>query len=204
MAMCAPNPDNCGGTGGCQGSTAELAFDYVTGSKGLLQEYQYGYTSYYGRDFDCAAPGVTLPVATIDGYTQLPGNNYTAVMNALATIGPLAINVDASTWGAYSSGVFSGCSSTKSDINHVVVMVGYGTDATSGDKYWLIRNSWSPTWGEAGYMRLLRTDGDDTNCALDSTPQDGVACDGQPEAVSTCGTCGAIYDTSYPLNARAL
>jgi hypothetical protein len=31
-------------------------------------------------------------------------------------------------------------------VNHVVVMVGYGEEA--GGKYWLVRNSWSPTWGE--------------------------------------------------------
>ena len=27
-----------------------------------------------------------------------------------------------------------------------------------GTKYWLVRNSWSPTWGEAGYIKLLRQD----------------------------------------------
>ena len=48
--MCAPNPNSCGGTGGCAGSTAELAFEYVSGSKGLAQEFQYPYTSYYGKD----------------------------------------------------------------------------------------------------------------------------------------------------------
>ena len=50
MAMCAPNPNSCGGTGGCAGSTAELAFEYVSGSKGLAQEFQYPYSSYYGKD----------------------------------------------------------------------------------------------------------------------------------------------------------
>lgn len=49
MAMCAPNPDACGGTGKCEGSTAELAFEYLTGSTGMYQEYQYSYTSYYGE-----------------------------------------------------------------------------------------------------------------------------------------------------------
>ena len=45
-----------GGIGGCEGSTAELAFEYVTGSSGLYQEYQYGYTSYYGTDYECSLP----------------------------------------------------------------------------------------------------------------------------------------------------
>lgn len=96
--MCAPNPQKCGGTGGCEGSTAELAFEYLSGSGGLQQEYSYPYISYYGQDYPCAIPGSEgTPVATINGYVELPQNNYTALMNAVATVGPVAINVDAST-----------------------------------------------------------------------------------------------------------
>ncbi|RYH28372.1 hypothetical protein EON65_12430 [archaeon] len=43
-----------------------------------------------------------------------------------------------------------------SDIDHAVVLVGYGED--QGNKYWLVRNSWSPGWGEKGYIRVRRTD----------------------------------------------
>jgi cathepsin L len=204
MAMCAPNPDACGGVGKCEGSTAELAFEFVTGSKGLFSEYQYGYKSYYGENFDCKVPGVTAPVATINGYVQLPGNNYTALMNALHTVGPVAINVDANDgWVAYESGLFNGCDQSSPDVNHVVVAVGYGEEK-NGDKYWIVRNSWSPAYGEDGYIRLARSDSDDENCGQDVTPQDGVACSGQVEPVKVCGTCGAIYDAVYPLNARVL
>jgi cathepsin L len=202
MAMCAPNPDKCGGVGKCEGSTAELAFEYVTGSKGMYQEYQYGYESYYGTDFDCkASPGATAPVATIDGYVKLPDNNYTTLMNTLAHVGPVAINVDASTFHAYESGIFDGCNQASPDVNHVVVTVGYGEEV-NGAKYWIVKNSWSPTFGERGYIRLKRSDDDENNCGSDVTPQDGVACSDQTEPVKVCGTCGAIYDSSYPLNAK--
>jgi cathepsin L len=204
MAMCAPNPDHCGGIGQCEGSTAELAFDYVTGSDGMYQEYQYPYESYYGTDYDCRSdiPKSSLPVATIDGYVKLPDNNYTMLMNAVANVGPVAINVDASTWHAYESGVFNGCNQDTPDVNHVVVTIGYGTDETSGEKYWIVRNSWSANFGEAGFIRLLRTDEDESNCGSDVTPQDGVACQDQVDPLTVCGTCGAIYDSSYPLNAQ--
>eukprot|EP01031_Cornospumella_fuschlensis_P043086 gene43086-52656_t len=107
MAMCAPNPDQCGGSGGCNGATAELAFDYVTGSAGLFQEYQYSYASYYGQNYACALPSGS-PVATINGYVQLPANNYSMLMNAIAQVGPVAISVDASAWSAYHGGIFDG------------------------------------------------------------------------------------------------
>ena len=42
-------------------------------------------------------------------------------------------------------------------INHAVVLIGYGTDLATGKDYWLVRNSWGTSWGEAGYIRLLRT-----------------------------------------------
>lgn len=204
-AMCTPNPNHCGGFGGCEGSTAELAFDYLSTAPGLFEEYQWGYASYYGQATTCQVPGATKPVAHINGFVQLPDNNYTAVMNAIASVGPLAVNVDASTWHAYTGGVYDGCgdSSSPSDINHVVVLVGYGEDSATGQKYWLVRNSWSASWGEQGYIRLLRTDEDDARCQVDDTPQDGVACEGGPTTVKTCGTCGLIYDVSYPTNAQA-
>lgn len=205
IAMCAPNPNHCGGTGGCEGSTAELAFEYLSDSDGIFEEFQYPYMSYDGTDYDCntaKAGFLSNPKGTINGYVHLPNNNYTALMNAVATAGPIAINVDASTWHAYEGGVFDGCNQANPDVNHVVVMVGYGEE--NGQKYWLVRNSWSPSYGEGGYIKLARSDDDDKNCGSDVTPQDGVACSDQVEPVTVCGTCGAIYDSSYPLLADAL
>ncbi len=65
------------------------------------------------------------------------------------------INVDASAWSAYETGVFNSCNQANPDIDHVVQLVGYGTDPSQGD-YWLVRNSWNTMWGESGYIRLKR------------------------------------------------
>jgi cathepsin L len=71
-------------------------------------------------------------------------------MNSVASIGPMSINVDASSWHAYESGIFAGCNQASPDVNHVVVTIGYGEDEVTKQKYWLVRNSWSPAWGESG------------------------------------------------------
>lgn len=40
-------------------------------------------------------------------------------------------------------------------INHVVSVVGWGTDG-DGNDYWTIRNSWGSEWGEGGFMNIVR------------------------------------------------
>ena len=139
----------------------------------------------------------TPPVAKLQGYQTLPANELTPVMNALSSHGPLAINVDATAWDDYESGVFTGCDMTNPDIDHVVQLVGYGTDSSSSQDYWLVRNSWSPSWGEDGYIRLARATSNPP-CGVDSTPQAGTGCNGGPANVTVCGSCGVLYSVSYP------
>ncbi len=195
VTACAPNPQDCGGFGGCQGSTAELAYEYVIGA-GLTQEWEYPYTAYYGTTGNCSK---NMPAAIqLSGYTKLPTNDQGSVMDALAHTGPLAINVDASSWSDYESGVFSGCNYAQNiSIDHVVQLVGYGTDSDLKVDYWIVRNSWSPSYGEHGYIRVLRTA--TPECGWDVNPQDGTGCNGGPPQLWTCGMCGILFDTSYPI-----
>ena len=53
------------------------------------------------------------------------------LLNAVATVGPIAITVDASAWSAYESGVFDGCSSTNIDLDHAVQLVGECVNASA-------------------------------------------------------------------------
>ena len=72
----------------------------------------------------------------------LPRNHQDAVMNHLATVGPLSIALDASSFSLYQGGVFDKCDYDKNiEINHGVQLVGYGSSPDEGD-YWLVRNSW--------------------------------------------------------------
>jgi len=233
---CAPNPDNCGGTGGCDGSTSELAFDFAS-KHGIVDEWTYGYTSSRGKDGKCGLhtinrynPSELLTsagtnttdlndesgylekaVASIAGFSALPTNSYDSLMWTVATMGSVVISVAANTWYTYSSGVFDDSTLTDHfDLNHAVVLEGYGTDEETGEDYWLVRNSWGPQWGENGYIRLKRVDPatvdnpTESMCKSDITPLHGIACAGPdldltPPEELPCGTSGILYDTSVPI-----
>lgn len=53
--------------------------------------------------------------------------------------------------------LFRTASECTADIDHGVLLVGYGTDKETGVPYWLIKNSWGTRWGEDGYFKLERT-----------------------------------------------
>ena len=193
LVSCAPNPNHCGGTGGCQGSTAELAFEYVK-AHGLASPYSFPYVSWTGaNNGQCLSGPQAKAAANISGHVTLPSNDEDALISALVQFGPVAVSVAAEPWHDYESGVFDGCatSGAGTDIDHAVVLVGYDEDSL------IIRNSWTPRWGEEGYIRLKRT----TECGMDKSPQDGVGCNGGPASVSVCGMCGVLYDTAYPQGA---
>lgn len=195
ITACAPNPNDCGGFGGCMGSTAELAYAYVS-TAGIAQEWTYPYTAYNGTTGTCRAKADITPTnVQVNGYTAIASNDQDAVMDALARVGPLAINVDASTWGSYGLGIYDGCHYNIS-IDHVVQLVGYGHDDGLNADYWIVRNSWSPAWGENGYIRLMRHA--TPTCGWDVDPQDGTACKGSPAQLWACGQCGVLFDALYP------
>ncbi|KAH8618108.1 putative Papain family cysteine protease [Trypanosoma vivax] len=51
---------------------------------------------------------------------------------------------------SYSGGVVTSC--TSEALNHGVLLVGYND--SSKPPYWIIKNSWSSSWGEKGYIRI--------------------------------------------------
>lgn len=195
LASCVENPNHCGGSGGCDGATADLAFDYLVNASGFTQEWIYPYTSYFGANASCNWNISSMRIAAkLNGFYKLPSNSDPALAEALALHGPIAVSVDATNWHFYESGIFTGCDYSKNiSINHAVQLVGYGTE--NGVNYWTIRNSWSPMFGEHGYIRILR----DTACGLNVDNKDGSGCTGDPDTVTTCGMCGVLYDTTFPI-----
>lgn len=76
------------------------------------------------------------------------------------------LGVDAcSTFTFYDSGVYDDpdCTGAEEDINHAVLLVGWGTE--NGKDYWIVKNSWSTYWGEEGYVKIAR---DNNICGVTS------------------------------------
>jgi len=78
--------------------------------------------------------------------------------------GPIVVGIEAPPLlFAFQSGVFDHrglknykMSSTLFEpANHAVLCAGWG-ETESGQKYWLIKNSWGPNWGEQGYFKVPR------------------------------------------------
>jgi cathepsin L len=193
LVNCVKNPNECGGTGGCEGATEEIAFNY-TRDHGLALEKD---LPYHARDEPCSKYKAAV---TSDGYVKLKRNSALDLETALATKGPVAITV-AANWDSYGGGIFSGgCKMPiiwKSDVcnlDHAVLAVGYTQD------YWLVRNSWGPDWGEKGYIRLTRKNDDKTY--RDDEPSSGVDCKPYPKHDYPMGESGCLYDCSYPIGVR--
>lgn len=146
------------GSYGCDGGWTEAAYKYVQGTKGMVQESDYKYTSYQGTTGTCKVD-TSKAVVAISGYTTVKGES--AMASYVQSTGPLSVCLDANSWNSYKGGIMTSCGKS---VDHCVQAV--GVDASSGG-YWKVRNSWGPNWGEKGFIRLAY--GKDT-CAISHDP----------------------------------
>ncbi|CAM9549284.1 unnamed protein product [Heterosigma akashiwo] len=65
----------------------------------------------------------------------------------------------------YDSGVDEANYCLWGELNHGVLLVGYGSE--NGQDYWIIKNSWGTSWGEKGYYRISMDNG---ACGVEEMP----------------------------------
>ena len=113
------------------------------------------------------------PVVHVTSCSDVKPNDQVSLKAAVAQQ-PVAIAIEADTryFQSYSSGILDSAS-CGTNLDHGVLAVGYGSE---NDKdYWLVKNSWSESWGEKGYVKIARSS---------STNDPGI--------------CGIAMDPSFP------
>ncbi|XP_056303677.1 procathepsin L [Danio aesculapii] len=140
------------GTYGCSGAWMANAYDYVI-NNALESSDTYPYTSV---DSQPCFYEKKLAMAGISDYRFVPAGNEQALADAVATVGPVSVAIDADnpSFLFYSSGIYKESNCNPNNLNHAVLVVGYGSE--EGTDYWIIKNSWGTGWGEGGYMRMIR------------------------------------------------
>merc|ERR1712002_106256 len=111
------------GNFGCGGGLMDNAFRYIKANGGIDTEDSYPYEA---RDRPCRFKPADVG-ATVAGYTDIPEGDEEALTQALATVGPISVAIDAShfSFQLYHEGVYfeRRCSSTR--LDHGVLAVGY-------------------------------------------------------------------------------
>lgn len=149
------------GNEGCNGGLMDQAFEYIEYNHGIDTEESYPYKGKQGRcHYKKSHKG-----ATDTGYMDIPSGNETALQGAVATVGPISVAIDASheTFQFYNKGVYDEQSCDSQALDHGVLVVGYGT-SDDGKDYWIVKNSWGPTWGDEGYILMSRNK--DNQCGI--------------------------------------
>ena len=181
VALDAQTIVNCQAGGSCDGGNPGAVYKYAR-DNGLAHASceQYSAFNLQGRMCeaidtcrDCTWPpnavgddsldncwAVDYPKYYVSEYYSLRGK--AKMMAELAKNGPISCGVHATdkfetTYNAISEGVGNYIYSEHVAfpmINHEISVIGYGKDATTGEGYWIGRNSWGTYWGDYGFFYM--------------------------------------------------
>jgi len=147
---------------GCDGGWQEAAFENVINRGGIVSESFYPYLT-VNMDNVKGTPFCDNNVISHENYVaQIKSWSYVSTSEegedllalALVRQGPLTLALNAEPMSFYMGGIDNPENCDPQDLNHAVLLVGYGVE--NGVKYWTIKNSWSDSWGEDGYYRIVR------------------------------------------------
>jgi len=139
------------GNNGCYQGTMINSFNYVT-DWGINTWAWYPYAGY------AQSCKYSTGFFKINGYSSIV--SCAGLESALA-IRPISVAVDGSNFYNYQSGIFDYCGT---DLSLAVLLVG------ATDSFYRLKNAWGSSWGEAGYIRLLRTNNICGICLAPSYP----------------------------------
>ena len=138
---------------GCNGGNPDSAFKYMINNGQCTESsypYKAGTTKTAGSCQKCSSAGVSF-----SSCSDVTPKDQVALAAAVAKH-PVVIAIEADTryFQSYSGGILDS-TSCGTNLDHAVEIVGYGSQ--NGVDYWIVRNSWSSSWGESGYVRIKKT-----------------------------------------------
>ncbi|KAK8835750.1 hypothetical protein M9Y10_040569 [Tritrichomonas musculus] len=137
---------------GCSGGWPYKALTYIietqNGQFNLESDYPYA-----GVEQSCAYQS-SKAIGKVTKYISVEIANETDLKEKVAAYGVASVCIAAGNtpFMSYTGGILD--DDQCMIIDHAVAAVGYGTE--NGIDYWIIRNSWGTTWGEEGYVRMIR------------------------------------------------
>ncbi|XP_072375485.1 cathepsin L-like proteinase [Diabrotica undecimpunctata] len=144
LVDCSKDYDNLG----CTGGYPLWAYNYIK-DNGLCLDSDY---EYEGKDGQCKQ--CEPVVKNIKGYQSIDQTEE-ALKEAVGTAGPVSVAICANfNWQLYGGGIFDHSLCSSDVLNHTVLTVGYAEE--NGKEFWILKNSWGTSWGEDGYIRLVR------------------------------------------------
>lgn len=148
------------GNAGCNGGWMDSGFDYIIANKGIDTEDSYPYKAV---DQACAFKAANVG-ATLKSYTDIKSGDEAGLAKAIM-VSPVSVAIDASkmSFQLYHTGTYYEAKCSSSALDHGVLAVGYGTD-DSGADYYIVKNSWGTSWGNAGYINMARNRSN--NCGI--------------------------------------
>ncbi|XP_068590442.1 cathepsin S-like [Cebidichthys violaceus] len=164
LSLSAQNLVDCsvkGGNQGCKGGFMSNAFKYVITNQGIDSDAGYPYVGLRGQ---CKYNSQHW-AANCSDYVFLPEGDEFTLREALASIGPISVAIDASKpkFVFYRHGVYRDHTCTHK-VTHAVLVVGYGTERRHD--YWLVKNSWGVKYGDEGYIKMARNKHNQCGIAL--------------------------------------
>ena len=117
---------------GCGGGTADSAFQYVISNNGSCAEDAYPYVGSQGSCRRCTS------VAFMSSFQDVTQGSEDDLQAAAAQQPvSVAIEADQQVFTYYSSGVLDDAS-CGTNLDHAVLLVGYGLDTGSGKQFWFV------------------------------------------------------------------
>lgn len=135
----------------CYFGTSMNAYNYIRRNRGIDTDQSYPFEE---KKDKCNYNPKNNAGVRVRGYVRLPSGDESALVQAIATVGPITAAIDSRPIQDYKGGVFHDEKCTQ-QLTHEILVVGYGTDDNDGD-YFIIKNSYGTSWGENGFMKMAR------------------------------------------------